>query len=40
VQVELSRSLYMSEETKRLSDKHVEVQEKLEKALSYILSHL
>lgn len=36
IQVELNRDLYMDEKTKKLKPEHVEVQKKIEKALSYI----
>lgn len=40
IQVELNRDLYMDEKTKKLKDSHMEVQNKIAKALAYIQSEL
>lgn len=40
LQVELNRDLYMNEQTKKIKDSHVDVQKKIEKALSYILENI
>ena len=40
IQVELNRALYMNEETKKLRSEHLEVQNKIQVALSDILSQL
>ncbi len=40
IQVELNRDLYMNESTKRLKESYPEVQQKIEKALEYVVSGL
>lgn len=40
IQVELNRSLYMDEKNKKILPSHVEVQEKIQQAITYIKSEL